>query len=39
MAGWLAGEISIWGIHLQNWMLVVIVIVALWIVYLGMKAR
>jgi hypothetical protein len=39
MVGWLGDEFSIWGIHLQNWMLLAIVIVVLWIVYLRAKTR
>jgi hypothetical protein len=39
MVGWLADEFSMWGIHLQNWMLVALVIVLLWMIYLRAKTR
>jgi len=33
----LAGEFTVWGIQLQNWMLVAVAIVVLWSLYLWMR--
>jgi hypothetical protein len=38
MARWLVDEFSIWGIHVQNWMMVATAIVVSWLIYLRAKS-
>jgi hypothetical protein len=33
LGAWLVGDLSVLGVHLQNWMPIAVAIVVLWIVY------